>query len=117
MFLLSSQIHSSDPEARQVGTDMKSIYDRLPSDGRLSIAIRGANHYFFSDDAALLKSHIVLRTLRALGIVGIDGRRQLAVTAYCVRSFFDAYLKGDSASRINISSPLYPEIVEAADFN
>jgi hypothetical protein len=57
-----------------------------------------------------LKSHIVLRTLRMLGIVGIDGRRQLAVTTYCVHSFFDAYLKGTSVSRLNISSPLYPEI-------
>jgi hypothetical protein len=57
-----------------------------------------------------LKSHIVLRTLRMLGIVGIDGRRQLAVTAYCVHSFFDAYLKGAGVSRLKISSPLYPEI-------
>jgi len=57
-----------------------------------------------------LKSHIVLRTLRMLGIVGIDGRRQLAVTAYCLRSFFDAYLKGEGVSRLKISSPLYPEV-------
>jgi hypothetical protein len=57
-----------------------------------------------------LKSHIVLRTLRVVGILGIDGRRQLAVTAYCVRRFFDAYLKGSAASRLEISSPLYPEI-------
>jgi hypothetical protein len=32
----------------------------------------------------------VLRMLRRLGILGIDGRRQLAVTAHCVHSFFDA---------------------------
>jgi hypothetical protein len=57
--------------------NIQSIYDRLPADGRLCIAIRGANHFLFSDDGALLKSHIVLGTL---GIVGIDGRRQLAVT-------------------------------------
>jgi dienelactone hydrolase len=117
MFLMSGHGDSSDPEIHQIWLNIRSIYDRLPPDGRLIISIRGANHYFFSDDAALLKSHIVLRTLRVLGVVGIDGRRQLAVTAYCVRSFFDAYLKGTSGSRINISSPLYPEIVEAADFN
>ena len=110
MFVLSDQIHSSDPETRQVLANIQSIYDRLPPDGRLRIAIRGANHFLFSDDGALLKSHIVLRTLRMLGIVGIDGRRQLAVTAYCVHSFFDAYLKGASVSRLKISSPLYPEI-------
>jgi hypothetical protein len=56
-----------------------------------------------------LKSHIVLRTLRALGVVGIDGRRQLAVTEYGFRSFFDAYL-GGQVSALKISSPLYPEI-------
>ena len=51
-----------------------------------------------------------LRALRMLAIVGIDGRRQLALTAYCLRSFFDAYLKGASVPRLNVASPLYPEI-------
>lgn len=111
MFLLSGQgDFSSDPEVRQIKADIQSIYNRLPPDGRLQIAIRGANHFLFSDDGALLKSHIVLGTLRMLGILGIDGRRQLAVTAYCVHTFFDAYLKGASVSRLKISSPLYPEI-------
>jgi len=110
MFVLSGQIHSSDPETRQVLANIQSIYDRLPPDGRLRVEIRGANHFLFSDDGALLKSHIVLRTLRVLGLVGIDGRRQLAVTAYCVHSFFDAYLKGATVTRLNISSPLYPEV-------
>jgi dienelactone hydrolase len=110
MFLLSDHGNSSDPVSRQIEANIQSIYDRLPPDERLRIAIRGANHFLFSDDGALLKSHILLRTLRMLGIVGIDGRRQLAVTAYCVHSFFDAYLKGASVSRLNLSSPLYPEI-------
>ncbi len=111
MFLLSGQgDFSSDAEIRQIQADIQSVYDRLPADGRLRISIRGANHFLFSDDGALLKSHIVLRTLRMLGMLGIDGRRQLAVTEYCLRSFFDAHLKGASVSRLNISSPLYPEI-------
>ncbi|MBZ5591278.1 MAG: dienelactone hydrolase family protein [Acidobacteriia bacterium] len=111
MFLLSGQgDFSSDAEIRQIQADMQSIYDRLPPDRRLRIAIRGANHFLFSDDGALLKSHIVMGTLRMFGILGIEGRRQLAVTAYCVHSFFDAYLKEGSVSRLNISSPLYPEI-------
>jgi dienelactone hydrolase len=110
LFVLSGQIHSSDAETRQVLANIKSIYDQLPMDGRLRIVIRGANHFLFSDDGALLKSHIVLRTLRMLGIVDIDGRRQLAVTAYCVHSFFDAYLKRAGVSQLQISSALYPEI-------
>lgn len=110
MFVLTDQIHSSDPETREVLGNIQSIYDRLPADGRVRIAIRGANHFLFSDDGALLKSHIVVGTLRRLGILGIDGRRQLAVTVYCVHSFFDAYLKGKSVPPLKISSPLYPEI-------
>jgi len=46
---------------------------------------------------------------RLIGQLGIDGRRQLAVTAYCVHSFFDAYLKGTGDARPEIPSPLYPE--------
>jgi dienelactone hydrolase len=110
MFLLTDHSHESDPEGSQTAADIQSMYDRLPADGRLCIVIRGANHFLFSDDGALLKSHIVLRTLRMLGILGIDGRRQLAVTAYCVHSFFDAYLKEAGVSRLKISTPLYPEI-------
>ena len=79
-------------------------------DGRLRIVIRGANHFTFSDDGALLKSHVMRGVLRMFGMLGIDGRRQLEVTAYCVHSFFDAYLKGPGVSRLEISSPLYPEI-------
>jgi hypothetical protein len=110
MILLSDHSHESDPEGGQIMANMQSIFDRLPVNGKQFLEIRGANHFLFSDDAALLKSHIVMRTLRMLGIVGIDGRRQLAVTAYCLRSFFDAHLKKEGASPLKIPSPLYPEI-------
>jgi predicted dienelactone hydrolase len=110
MFLLGDHRSESDAETRPVGANIRSIYDRLPSNRRLEIVIRGANHFGFSDDGALLKSHIVLGTLRMLGILGIDGRRQLAITTHCVHSFFDAYLKGPAVSPLKISSPLYPEI-------
>ena len=72
--------------------------------------IRGANHFTFSDDGAVLKSHVLRGALRLFGKLGIDGRRQLAVTTYCVHRFFDAYLKGAGAPRPEIPSPLYPEI-------
>jgi dienelactone hydrolase len=111
MFLLSGQgDFSSDAEVRRILADIQSIYDRVPADGRLRIVIRGANHFTFSDDGALLKSHVVRGVFRGLGKLGIDGRRQLAVTSYCLRNFFDTYLKGRSVSRLKISSPLYPEI-------
>jgi predicted dienelactone hydrolase len=110
MIIVSDHSHESDPAVPQIMANLQSIYDRLPANERLYVSIRGANHFLFSDDGALLKSHIALRTLRAVGVVGIDGRRQLAVTAYCLRTFFDACLKKESASRITIASPLYPEL-------
>lgn len=110
LFLLGDHGQASSAEDRQVLADIQSIYDRLPSDTRLRLKIRGANHFLFSDDGALLKSHLVMHTLRALGIVGIDGSRQLAITAYCVRSFFDAHLKGTANSGLKNISSLYPEV-------
>jgi predicted dienelactone hydrolase len=110
MFLMGDHRRESDGESRQIMANIQSIYDRAPADGRLFITIRGANHFLFSDDGALLKSQIVMRTLRAFGVVGMDGRRQLAATAYCLRTFFDAHLKGAGDPRLKIASPLYPEI-------
>lgn len=110
LFVLTDQIHSSGPETSQVLADIQSIYDSLPEGARWRILIRGSNHFLFSDDGALLKSHIVMRTLRLCGIVGIDGRRQLAVTSYCVRRFFDQYLKAEGGPHFGIPSPAYPEI-------
>lgn len=110
LFLLSDHSREPEPEVRQVKADIRSIYDHLPEGGRALLEIRGANHFLFSDDGALLKSHIVMRTLRMVGVVGIDGRRQLAVTRYCLSSFFDASLKGADTSQLKISSPLFPEL-------
>jgi hypothetical protein len=101
---------SSRAEVRQVETDIKSVYDRQPPNGRLRVSIRGANHFTFSDDGALLRSHAFRWVLHKIGKLGIDGPRQLAVTSYCIRSFFDAYLKQTTASQPTISSSLYPEI-------
>ena len=111
MFLLSGHgDFSSDAEVRQIQAEIQSIYDRLPEDGRLRVLIRGASHFTFSDDGALLKSHLLRGVLRLVGKLDIDGRRQLAVTSYCVDRFFDAYLNRTSVARLMISSPLYPEI-------
>jgi predicted dienelactone hydrolase len=110
MLLLSDHDRESDPDSHEIRANLQSIYDRLPPNERAFVKIRGANHFLFSDDGALLKSHIVMGTLRKLGIVRIDGRRQLAATAYCLRTFFDAYLKRSSESPPKLVSSLYPEI-------
>jgi dienelactone hydrolase len=108
LFVFSDQVHSSDAVSTRILGEVQSIYDRLPADGRERVAIKGASHFLFSDDGALLKSHVVMGTLRMLGLIGIDGERQLEVTAYCVRGFFDRWLKGTGAGLV--VSGEYPEI-------
>jgi len=110
MLLLSDHDDESDPASVQVERDVQSIDDRIPLDRRVRVAIRGAFHFMFSDDGALLKSGIVRGVLRALGKLRIDARRQLAVTNYCIHTFFDHYLKGRGDSALHIESPRYPEI-------
>jgi dienelactone hydrolase len=109
MFLLGEHESEPDEETRQVAANIHSIYDRLPTDRRSLIMIRGASHYMFSDNAAMLKSPLAMRVMRTLGFVRLDGRRQLAVTAHCIGTFFDVYLRGAPASKLQ-SQPEYPEI-------
>jgi hypothetical protein len=51
----------------------------------------------------------LMQVLRTLGIVHLNGRRQVAVTAHCITTFFDVYLKGAPASELK-SLTEYPEI-------
>jgi dienelactone hydrolase len=110
LFLLSDHGDlSASAESRRIMGDIQSVYERLPPDGRLRITVRGANHFMFSDDGAVLKSGILRGALRLVGVLGMDGRRQLAVTAHCLHSFFDAHLKKDGTSA-KIALQEYPEI-------
>jgi dienelactone hydrolase len=110
LFVFSGQIYATNPDSRAVQADIQSLYDHLPTIGRGRVAIRGSFHFTFSDDGALLKSSVVRGLLRVFGLQKIDGARQLAVTAYCVRTFFDAYVKQASTSAAVLATPSYPEI-------
>ncbi len=104
MFLLSDHSSESGAETRQVEANIRSIYARLPSDRRLEILIRGANHFGFVD-----VSPLPMRVMHMLGIIRLDGRRQLAVTSHYIGNFFDVYVKGRSLSELQ-SQPEYPEV-------
>lgn len=110
MFLLSDHGAEADSASVQIKSDIQSLYNHIPPDRRLRLAIQGAFHFTFTDDGAVLKSSVLRGVLRALGKLGIDARRQLAVTTYCVHTLFDHYLKGTAGSSLNVSSPEYPEI-------
>jgi dienelactone hydrolase len=107
LFLLSDHGDLSAPDSRAVFADIRSIYDRLPN-GRLLLAIRGANHFSFSDQI-LLKSHYVVRLLQ-LFQGGLDGRRGLTITTAYVHTFFDVYLKNAPASLLDNLRQAYPEV-------
>ena len=110
LFLMGGHSGESGPEATRVLSDIESVYARLPLESRMRIEIRGANHFLFSDDSALLKSRILMGGLRMAGLLKIDGRRQLAITAACVRAFFDVYLQGANAAALKDLPRRYPEI-------
>lgn len=107
MFILSE--HGDEPDASAVETDIDSIYNRLPSSRRLKVVIRGANHFGFSDDGAVLKSPLAMGALHKLRILRLDGRRELAVATECVDDFFDVYLKGLPPAELK-NIQLYPEV-------
>jgi hypothetical protein len=109
MFLMSDHTGDDpDPEDAMIQANFSSIFDRLPNDNRTEIMIKCSDHYLFSDDA-VLKSPLVMRVLRTLGIVRIDGRRQIEVTNHYISTFFDVFLKGAPASELK-SQLSFPEI-------
>ena len=109
LFLMSD--HSSDSKDEETSISQRnfgSIFARLPSDLWSEITIQGANHYMFSDDA-VLRSPVMMRVLRTLGIVGIDGRRQIAVATHFIDTFFDVHLHGSSEAGLKALAE-YPEV-------
>jgi predicted dienelactone hydrolase len=113
MFLMESLgKKNAEPsaEVRELLAEMRSLYTHLPAETRQSLAIRGANHFTFGDDGIVMWSRILLRLLRVLNVLKIDGTRQVAVTTYAVRTFFDANLTDKPKARLNLLSPQYHEL-------
>jgi len=109
MTLLSNHTGEDDPVSRQILSQLQSIFDRQPPESRVSATIRGAAHFTFSDDGALLKSGLFRLILRVMGRLHIAGRRQVEVTAYGVRTFLNAHLRG--AGPVVLTSSQFPELV------
>lgn len=92
LILLGGHAYERGPDAEAVRRGIRAVYDRLPADTRALVTLPTANHFFFSDDGALLKSHLVVAVLRQVGVVKIDGPEQLAATADILSSFFESHL-------------------------
>ncbi|MEO6968951.1 MAG: hypothetical protein ABI132_10950 [Rhodanobacteraceae bacterium] len=108
MLLLSDHGGEVDPESLQIRKKLQSLYNGLPSDHRFWIRLLGTRHFNFSDQALLKQPHWLLAKAGALG--PIDARRGLQVTATCVRTFFDVYLKGAPVASIRNLATKYPNV-------
>jgi hypothetical protein len=96
----------SDPANREIVARIRTIYAGLPVRERYWVAVRGAQHFNFSDQA-LLKAPTIAR---ASGMTGsIDPVRGLEVAAGMIHWFFDAALEGTLANRGADLPGTYPE--------
>jgi dienelactone hydrolase len=111
MFLLSDHLEATDATSLRILGQIQAIYDHQPPQTRLRVFIRGAHHFTFSDDGALLKSTVFRAVLRVLAGLRIGGRRQVEVTSYAVRTFFDAHLKNNNSGAPALASAGFPELV------
>jgi predicted dienelactone hydrolase len=107
LFMLSDHAaDSATADGRRVLSDIRAIYDKLPSNAAYWMTIRGSRHFNFSDQALLREPHL-FRLAGALGPIG--ERRALAVTTEYVHRFFDVYLTGKPATLLSPSS-IFPEV-------
>lgn len=111
MFLMSDHAadNPDDPVDRQIAATLRVAFQHLAPQSRAWLNIRGANHYNFSD-GAVVKSHIAMSILRGIGVVGMDSRRQLAITADCVQSFLDKHLAAAPLVAPPTPESRYPEV-------
>jgi len=106
LFLLSDHGDAWNSPDCQIAADIRSAAARIPGD-RLIVTFQGAHHFSFGDQA-LVKSQIVMRVLRAAGVMGdLDGREGLDCTRHYVREFFDVHLRGASREAL-YEAPLVP---------
>jgi pimeloyl-ACP methyl ester carboxylesterase len=110
LILLSDHGNWNAPEPRQVMSDLRSIYDRLP-EGRMMLYLRGANHFTFSDQI-LVKSQYLMGLLQHLQKGSLERRRGLRIVTDYVHTFFDVHLKGGSAEALEGLRREYPEARE-----
>jgi hypothetical protein len=94
----------------EIQSDIRAARETKPA-GKMVIELRGANHFGFSDDGAILKIPGFRGVLNVLGVPGMPGPRQLELTKRVVRSFLELHLIG--APRSSFTPVLaQPEVSE-----
>ena len=85
--------------------EIQAILRTVPPSMRYEIAVKGTDHFNFSDYA------VYFSLLRAFGQLGsIDGTRGVQITRAYVRAFFDTYLNNAPSPLLQGSTSAYPEV-------
>ncbi len=107
--LLSDHGDEQDATSQEIRADLQTLFERSAPGGRLRIVIRGANHFTFSDQM-VVRSRLLMTLLRFAGVLRLEPRRGLAISADRIHRFFDVYLKGAPATVVTSPSADYPEL-------
>lgn len=110
-FVLSDHGSAVDPESRTIAADIRTVFERLPPSSRWRGSIRGANHFSFSDQM-LARNPVPLWMLRRLGVLTMDPRRGLQVSADVVRRLLEARLAHRLGGALAIRTDDIPELTQ-----
>jgi len=95
-FLFVAAEHDVPAEDSRIEADLHGACAANDA-GKEIIRLRGASHFGFSDDGALLKVPGIRGLLHSMGFGGMGGPRQLELTKQFLHSFFGVHLMGAPA--------------------
>ena len=105
MVIQSDPGSCSDSDCRSFQQKIQAILRTVPHGESYHLAIKGMEHFNFSDYA------VSFSPARAFGLLGsIDGVRGLQITRAYVRAFFDTYLSNTPSLLLQGPASTYPEV-------
>lgn len=103
MFVTSDHGDTLSERDRDIVADIRGVYERLPSDTRIALKIRGADH-FSASDQLLMRSRLFRLFLQ------LEPRRGIEVISDVVRRFLDRHLKNGGTQDAGDAAGRYPEV-------
>lgn len=103
MFVTSDHGDTLSERDRDIVADIRGVYERLPSDTRVALKIRGADH-FSASDQLLMRSRLFRLFLQ------LEPRRGIEVISDVARRFLDRHLKNGGTQDAGDAAGRYPEV-------
>ncbi|MHB8598055.1 MAG: hypothetical protein ACYDER_14720 [Ktedonobacteraceae bacterium] len=105
MVIRSDPGSCSSSVCRSFQQEVQAILRTVPYGASYNLAVKGMEHFNFSDYA------VYFSPARVLGLLGsIDGVRGLQITHTYVRAFFDTYLNNTPSPLLQDPTSAYPEV-------